>query len=281
MKVRGYKFGHPIFGYHDYFDFTPDFNINFDIDNNKLNISITDFNLGSNNTLAELLESGKVCLMAEVFCSYTMFRQCILLNHKRKFSVNLDLLKTKVECYFFIISNETIENYSNSSVIQEFSNDKFFIEYGDVLAFLGDYKFELDLKGTTVESFIKIREKLINSSGVEYIFTNNSIILEINKREYEKIKKYHLNPDFQQILISSLLQPALIHACYKLQNEEYEEKAWFRTLMLRWEKLKNTEEPPTADEIPQFVESLLSDPMNRLVDVLENIDEKSTIDDSY
>lgn len=281
MKVRGYKFGHPVFGYHDYFDFTPDFNINFDTDDNKLNIAITDFNLGSNENLVELLESGKVSLIAEVFCSYTMFRQCILLDKGREFSLSLDLLKTKVECYFFIISNETIENYNNSAVIDEFSHDEFFVEHGDVLAFLGDYKFDLDLKGTTVESFIKIREKLTSSNGVDYIFTNDSIILEINKREYEKIKKYHLNPDYQQILISSLLQPALIHACYKLQNEEYEEKAWYRTLMLRWEKLKNIEEVPTADEIPEFVESLLSDPTNKLVNVLESIDEKNTIDDTY
>ena len=163
----------------------------------------------------------------------------------------------------------------------ELKYDSYYIEKGDVLAFLGEYKFDLDLKGTTVESFIKIRQKENDDKGVSYFFVDDSIVIEINSVEYDKIKKFHLNPDYQQILISGLLQPALIHACYKLKEEEFEDKAWYRTLMIRWEKYKNSTDTPTFDEIPEFVEHLLKDPMSKLIKILENFEEKNSLDDTY
>src|SRR5690606_2482182 len=97
------------------------------------------------------------------------------------------------------------------------------------------------------------------------------------KNEYNMIKKLHLNPDYQQIIIASILQPALIHACYKLEQEEYEEKAWFRTLMIRWELFKQNTDIPAVEDIPEFVEHLLQDPTSKLINVLEHMDERESI----
>lgn len=276
MRIRGYKFGHPVFGYTDYFDFHPDFDVSIDISDDEVVIASQAFNLGSNTKLKEMLKSGEAILIAEIFCTYTMFRKCIKLESDFKIKIPVNQLKNKVECLFFIVSNEDIDNYNNSSVQDAYKETYFVIEKGDVLAFLGDYSFDLDLKGTTIDSFLKIRKKNESTPGVDYIFESQSLIIQIEEKDYDRIKNLHLNPDYQHILISSLLQPALIHASYKLTNQEedgYSENAWYRTLIYRWEQLKKTQEPPTADDIPEFVESLLNNPTERLVDVLNHIEE--------
>lgn len=281
MKIRGYKFGHPVFGYYDYYDFAPIFNINFQTDENQFIITQDTLDFGSNDGIMEMLENGEASLIAEIFCSHTMYRRCFNLERPFEIKIPLSYLKNRVECYFFIVSNYDNASYENKALKQELKDDKYYVEEGDVLAFLGEYKFDLDLKGTSVESFIKIRQKENDDKGVNYLFVDDSILIEINTREYEKMKKFHLNPDYQQILISGLLQPALIHACYKLHEEEFEDKAWFRTLMIRWEKYRDDMEPPTSHEIPEFVEYLLKDPMSKLIGILENFEEKNSFDDNF
>lgn len=280
MKIRGYKFGHPVFGYYDYYDFAPDFEIHFEVEENQLCISQKSFDLGSNLDLRNLINNQEAIIIAEVFCSHTMYRKCFRLEEEFKITISIDDLKNKVECFFFIVSNQVIEDFRNSSLKENLKDDSYYVEEGDILAFLGEYKFDLDLKGTTVDSFIKIRKKTEKDKGVSYIFLDDSIILEIFEDDYNKMMKFHLNPDYQHILISGLLQPALIHACYKLKEEEYEDKQWYRVLMLRWGKFSGTEDSPTADQIPEFVEHLLQDPMNRLLEILESFDEYNAEDDS-
>lgn len=281
MKIRGYKFGHPVFGYYDYYDFAPDFEISFQTDEKNLNISQVKLDFGSNINIVKMLENKEASLIAEIFCSHTMYRKCIIMESPFNIEIPLDHLKNRVECIFFVVNNFDNDSYQNNAVKNELKYDSYYIEKGDVLAFLGEYKFDLDLKGTTVESFIKIRQKENDDKGVSYFFVDDSIVIEINSAEYDKIKKFHLNPDYQQILISGLLQPALIHACYKLKEEEFEDKAWYRTLMIRWEKYKNSTDTPTFDEIPEFVEHLLKDPMSKLIKILENFEEKNSLDDTY
>lgn len=275
MRIRGYKFGHPVFGYTDYYDFLPDFDVKIDISNDEVIITSQSFNLGSNTKLKEMLINDEAELIAEIFCTYTMFRECRKLDSDFKIKIPINQLKNKVECLFFIVSNKDLEDYKNSSVKDPYKETLFVIEKGDVLAFLGDYSFDLDLKGTTIDSFLKIRKKSESTPGVDYIFESQSLIIQIEEEDYNRIKKLHLNPDYQHILISSLLQPALIHACYKLTDHEedgYSENAWYRTLMYRWEQLRETEESPTAEDIPEFVESLLNNPTEKLVEVLDHIE---------
>lgn len=283
MRIRGYKFGHPVFGYSDYFDFMPDFEIDIEIENDKVCIRNTVFDLGGNKPLYNLLAEGDASLIVEVFCSYTMYRKCFLLNPEFELEIPIENLKNRVECLFFIVSQQNFQ-YQNYSVQPTYKDIEFSIEKGDVLAFLGDYKFDIDLKGSTIDSFLKIREREDSNKALKYIFLEDSIIIEINKKDFERIKSFHMNPDYQRIMISSLLQPALIHACYKIADpadDAYEEKAWYRTLMLRWEQLKNTEGPPSFDDIPEFVEILLNNPTDSLLDVLEEMNNKVLPDDDF
>ena len=50
MKISGYKFGHPVFGLEDYYDFRPDINIEQKVENEDLVISSSRFDLGDNQS---------------------------------------------------------------------------------------------------------------------------------------------------------------------------------------------------------------------------------------
>jgi hypothetical protein len=75
MKISGYKFGHPVFGIDDYYDFRPEISLEQKIEDENLIISSTNFDLGSNQELKDLIKSEKAKIVTEVFCSYTMYRK--------------------------------------------------------------------------------------------------------------------------------------------------------------------------------------------------------------
>jgi hypothetical protein len=222
-----------------------------------------------------MLDEGKAEFVMEVFCSFTMYRKMFKLTSDFEVILPLSEVKTKVECLFFILSDTEIYDFQITSIKAELSNQTFYIERGDILGVLGEYNIHLDLKGTGVESILKIREHEEKSKSINYIFIEDSIIIEIHKDQFEMMKKFRLNPDYQHNLISGLLQPALIYACYNLLKEEFEEKPWFKVLKIRWNILTGEDEGPTINDIPDFVEHLLQDPTDRLLNVLQHMDEKT------
>lgn len=286
MKIRGFKFGHPVFGVYDYYDFGPNFSPNFKINNNELIVSQNSFNFGSNVKLIELMNNGEATFIAEIFCTYTMYRKCFRLNEDFIIKIPLTQLKNQVECLFLVVSNKEFEYY-NDAVRGDLKDEGYFIEEGDVLAFLGEYKFPLDIRGANVESFLKIRKKENDEPGVNYIYVERSIIIEIGEKDFTAIQQFSHNLDYQKILIAGLLQPALIHACYFMKEKEYSEKEWFRTLLYRWQiynKSKNLpipEEAPTHLDIPGFVDSILKDPLNQLIGTLFQIEKESMSEEVY
>lgn len=275
MKIRGYKFGHPVFGQSDYYDFSPIFEIDSEISDRHLIISCKKFDLGSNQALTEMLSDNRAQFVAEIFCSFTMYRKMFRLDSDFKISLPLSEIKNKVECFFFILSNQEIDDFQSSSIRSQLQNQTFFIEKGDILGIFEDHTIHLELEGTGVDSIVKIREHSRKEKSISYIFIEDSIIIEIHKDQFELMKKFRLNPDYQHILISGLLQPALIHACYYLLKEDFEEKPWYEILMLRWNRFSENEEAPSENEIPAFVEHLLQDPTDHLLNVLQHMDEKN------
>ncbi len=282
MKINGYKFGHPVFGNSDYYNFSPLCNIDSKIEDSKLIIYSDEINLGNNQTLIDMLFTNEAKLIAEVYCSYTMYRRVFVQEFSYNIEIPLDNLKNKVEAIFMIIANQDIPNYSNSSVRNDAQDMEFYIEKGEVLAYFGEFSFELDLKGMGLESIVKIRSKESSrTSDVEYIYSEESIIIELPKNDYEALKKYVYNVDFQKLLVSSILQTALIHACYKLSNDQYDEKNWFRALRIHWQKSHHESHFPEVDEVAEFVENLLKQPSHMLVKTLEDLDSKNKNFESY
>lgn len=273
MKISGYKFGHPVFGIDDYYDFKPDVVIEQTIEDAHLVISSTKFNLGSNQVLSDLLENEKASIVTEVFCSFTMYRKSFRSKDGIKIRIPLKYLKNKLEILYFIIANEVIDNYRNSSVKPSLKEQSFYIEHGDLLGVLGEEVLSLDV-ATSMDSIVKIREckdDLLHT----FSWNESSIIINLPSKAYQKLNRLKDSLDYQKILVSSILQSALIHACYKLKSDgDYSEKNWHKALLIHWHKFNNQSKEPSIDEIPEFVEHLLKKPFSLLIDTLGEVDNK-------
>lgn len=273
MKISGYKFGHPVFGIDDYYDFKPVINIEQKIENDSLIISSSNFDLGSNSTLKELITNNKASIITEVFCSFTMFRKSYPSKDGINVRIPINQIKNKVETLHLIVANEEMGKYQNSAIKTSLSKQTFYIEQGDVLAILGEESISLDVS-TSMDSIVKIRE---NESGVKNTFSWNesSIIINLPSEQYSKLNKIKASLDYQKILVSSILQSALIHACYKLKLEgQYSEKNWHKALLIHWQNYNEQSKVPATDDIPEFVELLLKKPFGLLINTIEELDNK-------
>lgn len=279
MKINGYKFGHPVFGDPDYYDFGPLCSIEERIQDGYLHIFSDEVNFGANYKLKEMLQNNEAKLIAEVFCTHTMFRKVFEQELNFNFRIPLNLLKNKLEAIFLIVANQDLPRYTNPAVKAESRNLEFYVEKGEILAYLGEYRFELDLAGTSLDSIIKIRpadSKLENE--VTYHYIEDSIIIELPQKNFDALKIYAENPNYQKLLISSLLQTALIHGCYRLCGKEMEdflEKSWARVLSIHWKKMDGEGDFPTINEVAAFVENLLKQPTDLLLKTLAEMDSRN------
>src|SRR5690606_28200100 len=104
MKISGYKFGHPVFGIDDYYDFKPEISIEQKIEDDYLIITSINFDLGSNQVLKDLLNIEQASVVTEVFCSYTMYRESFRSKGGVNAQVPLKKIKNKIEVIYFIIA---------------------------------------------------------------------------------------------------------------------------------------------------------------------------------
>ena len=79
-----------------------------------------------------------------------------ILDHHKS---SMENLKNKVEVVFLIVANIDLPNYKNQAIKKDLRDLEFYIEKGEILAYLGEYNFELGLNGTSLDSIIKIRPK--------------------------------------------------------------------------------------------------------------------------
>jgi hypothetical protein len=174
---------------------------------------------------------------------------------------------------FVFLSNEQIDNYTNNSVIPSLREQSFFIEQGDILAMLGEENLTLDVS-TSMDSIVKIRESDNNQTHT-FSWNESSIIINLPTTSYAKLNRFKASLDYQKILVSSVLQSALIHACYKLKADgQYSEKNWHKALLILWQKYNQQSEEPIIEDIPEFVEHLLKKPFVLLIDTIEEVDHK-------
>jgi hypothetical protein len=273
MKISGYKFGHPVFGIDDYYDFRPEVIIEQKIEEGYIIIESTTLDLGSNQVLKDLLANNRASIVTEVFCSYTMYRQSFSSNDCINVRIPLKNLKNKLEVLCFIVANNEIINYRNTSIKSSISDQSFYIEKGDVLGILGEEIIFLEVS-TSMDSILKIRESEDDNINT-FSWNESSIIINLPSNMYAKLNKFKESLDYQKILISSILQSALIHACYKLELEgSFSEKNWHKALLIHWQYYNKQSEQPSVEEIPEFVEYLLKKPFGLLLDTIEEVDNR-------
>jgi hypothetical protein len=259
MKFKGYNFPHPIVVINSFTATITENTNNLNIKSEKIDLSIF------STSIQDFISSKNADIICEIQCSDTFLRKIEFISEKFFFDFIIDkkLYRNKIEFEFTIVAKTNIEEF-------EVGERKYFLEKGDVICSLG--KFSFGGGDGTIASLLKFNENKDNNE-IRYSLENHYVIIEIPTKQFENIRVLKNNPSYSKIFISSIFQPSLIHICSFLDDDTYEGKEWFDFLREKWSAQNVGSIYPEKKEIPNFVQTLLNNPLHLLIDTLIAIED--------
>jgi hypothetical protein len=274
MKVNHYLYPHPVLGIGDDYRKNPLVSRNISYDDNKkeilFNYKVTDLSFD----FFDLLKSEKIALICEINCSYTLYRKVFsTYENELIFEIPDQDLKNKVELQLMLIATKNIQNFASPNFSNELRDQSFLIEMGDVLGVLDTTVLDIDAAGLVVSDFVKISENTVDEI-LRYEFDQDALIIKLPSKQLKALQLLKNNPDHENILISTLIIPILIHASHFLSEENDEscsDKPWYRALQEKSQDILGTPYPSDPSDINSLIERILENPNERLFMELEKL----------
>ena len=273
MKFFGYQFPHPVLGRIDDFEILPDITHDYRYDE-SLDNHVFDFVVDlKDEYLKKLIKEEKAVFVCEVTCSNTLYRKVFeSFQDFMTFEINNSLLRNKVELQLFLLANTSIDDYSSDLFGTNYKGAVFSLEEGDIIAFFEHQSYLINTDASSIDEIIKISEHDDSvDRGVRYHLQNDYIQVLLHSEQFSALKEVRNNPEIANILISSIIVPALIYAS-GFVNESHEttmgDKRWYEVLK---EKALEYYQSEYLDihTVPAFVDKILQFPNVRLFDNLK------------
>jgi hypothetical protein len=193
-------------------------------------------------------------LIAEATCSATMFRKCFKSDIIRE--INIDIDKKDI---YHSISIDIIILFKNNT---DWNSQH--VRKGMPIAHLGSFKIDLETNSQGLISF------LANDTAdtIEYSYSYNSIGIKIPRHKFEWLLRNKHDPIVKNILSSQFAQIALIEASKKIKDDTNNHLLWQKELLKRWKSFNGSNDFPEDHEILPFVNSILENPSENLLNVL-------------
>lgn len=278
MKISNLSFPYPVLGIGDDVEPRPSI-LRADVSKTARNF-IFDVELDmANRDIAAHIAKGNAQYACEVECSSTLFRECYLYDKPHfHFELNRATVAGRISFQVSVVVIKPIKNYYNSRFNQDYFNLYFDLEPGDLLAFIGQFNYDADIKYNklrSVGSFMQITEGKMDKMPT-FDLGGDKINIKLPTDMYNQYKRSILgNKQFSTIIHSSLVFNALVTAL--LYINENAETLWARTLKYRidnspeLEQFRSTLDYPEAEDIMKLAQVLLMDPYKRLFDSLSNL----------
>lgn len=278
MKINNLSFPYPVLGVGDDIRPVPGFASEPKI-SKSLGKYIFEVDLDMQNLdILKQIKSGKAKYVCEVECSRTLLRKCFYAI-KPHFEIRLpkNILAERVTFQFSIVAINTIKGYTNSECHEDYAGYTFDLEPGDLLAFIGQFSYDVDIKYDklkSVGSFMQITEGKMDKMP-RFLLGGDKIEIRLPSDLYNIYRESILgNRQFSNIIHSSIVFNALVTAL--LYYDANKETLWARTLKYRidtesaLEKFKDNQTLETQDpeEIMELAQILLLDPYKRLFETL-------------
>lgn len=269
MNYNNRLYPFPVLGIEDDVNGSLNVELKISSDGNTIQISPS-FNL-SNQTLESLVKGDKAHYVAHIYCRSTMFREAYSTTKSlpTSFAVPASKLLGETEIDFFICSSSDF-TYSSKEFNPDYKGYSFEIGRGDILAYAGKGKFYAnktyeDL--TSVSALMNIDNSQKSNAAMYNEYDGDKITIMLCKEDYEKYqlvkdKEYWIN-----ILLSSVVFPALLEALYFMEEDvatPYQRKRWFEVL----DEIKQNSKEKNNMRIAQ---NILDLPNNRALDSLLKI----------
>lgn len=279
MKINNLSFPYPVLGIGTDVEPRPGFSGIPKIDKTPTSyIFEADLDM-QNFDILQYVKDGYAKYVCEVECPRTLFRKCYF-STKPHFRVELfkTTLAERVSFQFSIVVVKSIEGYYNRNFHPDYIGYHFDLEPGDLLAFIGQFSYDVDIKYDklkSVGSFMQITEGKMETSP-KFILGGDKIEIKLPTPMYEQYQSSIMgNNQFSQIIHSSLVFNALVMAILYIQDNST--TLWARTLLYRIDteealaKFKDHVDELEQEEVMELAQILLLDPYKRLFNSLPGL----------
>lgn len=278
MKINNLSFPYPVLGIGDDIEPRPSVT-KVDIEKTKSTYKFAIALNMQNYDIETLIKIGKAKYACEVECRSTLFRKCFFSETP---DFNIELARTTIasrvtfQCSVVVV--RPIKDYYNSNVHEDYHGLCFDLEPGDLLAFIGQFYYDADIKYDklrSVGSFMQISEgKMEKMPKID--LGGDKINIKLPSEMYFQYRDSILgNRQFSTIIHSSLVYNALVTAL--MYYEDNKHTLWARTLKYRidnssdLEEFRDTLETTDHEEIMKLAQTLLMNPYKRLFDSMSNL----------
>jgi hypothetical protein len=238
-------------------------------------------------TIEKLIQDDKACFCVDIQCESTIYRS----THNSKSEIqeiiiSADDVSEEVAIQFFIVATSPIIQYKSLNFNDEYLDNGFDLDAGDILAFTNEKIFwaEKIFQSTKlVKNFFVVVD---NPNGgkaepIEIGFDNQKIIIYMSHEDHKKFDYFGKNQFVPAIYHSSLVFPVLNYVLsYINQSSEQPKYSWYKMLkhkIKRDEKLSNyyNEETDSLDfqvgDIPKISQLIMRLPFSRQLISIEGL----------
>ncbi|MTV50837.1 hypothetical protein GJ688_18050 [Heliobacillus mobilis] len=284
MDIRHKLYPYPVLSAFsdDYVD--SQFISNVQVDKNIKEIVFTINILMDNKKLINLIEEEKAEYLIHIECSQTSYR-AIFTTKEIEIVKNIpeSKLNGKVAICSFIVAKEYLEEYTNDSFNEDYENTSFNIDRGSILAIGGQINVEITKEAEELSKipsvFSILRRDTDENTCMKIEINSDKIKLWLSKKDFNNYISMANIPNFQPILHSILIVPALIYTFETLKSlgsngmDEYDSYRWFKAFEKMFKKwnIKFDCEVLEKEGSYELAQKILDYPISRALVSLINI----------
>lgn len=212
--------------------------------------SVSELNLNfnikmDNEELQCLLTRGKAEFVIHMECSTTAFRTTLhTIAEQITYNVPVGRLNGKLEITALIVAKDVITNFTSKDWNEDFDNASFDFLKGSILGYMNLPSLDI-VKNfeelSNVSSIFMVYKRLTTEpKPMDVNIDSSQIKLGLGTQEYELYLRFCKKVQFQPVLNSMIVLPALVYVFEELRQENsienHEGKAWFVSLNKAYEK---------------------------------------------
>lgn len=258
---------------------------------NGVNNLLFDFDIEmDNNELRNLILAGDAEYVIHIECTNTSFRTTIH-GIAESFSKEIPVgrINGRLEIIVLIVAKKEIANFVNSDWIEDYQGLSFELAKGSILAYKNIPAIDI-VKNyeelNNASSIFKVYKRLTNEpKPMEVDLSTAQIGIGLGLQEYEIYSRFCDKEEFQPILNSMMVFPALVYVFEELKQDNgidsYAGRNWYISLSKAYEKrgIDLEDELLNSDKTSvQLAQEAMELPLNaalrKFADLFENGEEE-------
>lgn len=217
------------------------FEANIDVVKEGYNIRLDFLSTLSSTGLRSQIKNGNARYVYHLECAQTGFRKAVITDKiSDSYIVSSKLVSGKLQICPFVVAVTDIIGYTTDEFHEDYRGSQFDIEAGCVMAVgtmvTADISKDIDDLANTPSIFSIIRNADVACHEMLVDMSGRKIVIKLPLEDYYSYKKLAITPQYQPILNSLTVIPALTYVLGELKMMSVEdriensESLWYKTL---------------------------------------------------